>query len=438
MAGEFTTYNVERIGTFFRRQTIVRNLDNANVRGSVAIPLPLNWGDKIVKLTGKDVTTNSMYEKIGINQKSESILPIILMLQNCKDVYVYRSDNGGTKATTTIGASLVVTAKYTGLFGNNITVSVESLAEIDSFRVVTYVDGRVKDRQVVKKAEDLIANDYVVFEGTGAITAVAGTSLSGGTNGTIITNYTEFLDGIKYLDLDVIAVLDNTQINSVVKFIEDIRKDFGKDFRAVVNNANVNNEYVIKLKDQGFKTSDGDVISGNLFTAYISGLEAGSDGTVDNSYYAIPEATELINPVDDVIDDINNGYYILTTRADGAVIVEEDVNSLMRESGDKLTKTMQSNRNTRIIIGLKNRFRDDFDKNVIGKIDGLDTGLDAIQTKTINILKEAETNNEIKNFNPETDVEVVFGDDDDTIIINAYVQTVKSIKKVYINLYQRV
>lgn len=78
-------------------------------------------------------------------------------------------------------APLTATAKYVGVRGNDISVVVTALSSPEgSFEVSTVVDGEIKDQQTAKTVEELAANSWVDWSGTGALTANGqGTALTG-------------------------------------------------------------------------------------------------------------------------------------------------------------------------------------------------------------------------------------------------------------------
>lgn len=61
----------------------------------------------------------------------------------------------------------------------------EDVDNEDSFFVSTVVDGEIQDQQTAKTADELTANDWVVFSGTGALAATVGAPLVDGADGTV-------------------------------------------------------------------------------------------------------------------------------------------------------------------------------------------------------------------------------------------------------------
>ena len=131
-----------------------------------------------------------------------------------RKVLLYRpTASGAVKATMEI-APLTATAKYVGVRGNDISVVVTALSSPEgSFEVSTVVDGEIKDQQTAKTVEELAANSWVDWSGTGALTANVGTALTGGEDGVVAASaYSAFLTAIEPYKFDVLIYdgADNT------------------------------------------------------------------------------------------------------------------------------------------------------------------------------------------------------------------------------------
>lgn len=150
---------------------------------------------------------------------------------------------GGVKAAATIGtgdSAMKITALYSGTKGNNLTVAINQTAIKGKFEVVTLLGSATKDKQLAANIEELRANDFVAFEGTGALKTNAGVKLTGGTDATLTAaTMSNFLGAVKQKTWDAIGLplfgLDGTAFNAtVVTYIKALR-DAGKKVVAVVN-----------------------------------------------------------------------------------------------------------------------------------------------------------------------------------------------------------
>ena len=139
--------------------------------------------------------------------------------------------SGAVKATMEI-APLTATAKYVGVRGNDISVVVTALSSPEgSFEVSTVVDGEIKDQQTAKTVEELAANSWVDWSGTGALTANVGTALTGGEDGVVAASaYSAFLTAIEPYKFDVLIYdgADNTARTAMESFIKRVNTETGR------------------------------------------------------------------------------------------------------------------------------------------------------------------------------------------------------------------
>lgn len=108
------------------------------------------------------------------------------------------------------------------------------VAKENKFEVQTFLDGALKDKQVVATIPELISNDWVDFTGAGAPVANAGTKLTGGENGTVtaevLTSYFAAAEKVKWNTMGVPLTLENIGAQ-VTSFIKRMRDDLGKNVR---------------------------------------------------------------------------------------------------------------------------------------------------------------------------------------------------------------
>ncbi|MGO4374758.1 phage tail sheath N-terminal beta-sandwich domain-containing protein, partial [Paenibacillus sp. MCAF20] len=86
----------------------------------------------------------------------------------------------------------------------------ENVDDGDLFDVITYVSNVQADVQTVDGIASLVPNAFVVFGGTGALSATAGTALEGGANGSITNQqHIDFLSKIELLDFHTVALVSS-------------------------------------------------------------------------------------------------------------------------------------------------------------------------------------------------------------------------------------
>lgn len=443
--GTFQSQNKIRPGAYIKFQGVPSQDNIVGSRGVVTMAAPMGWGpeDQLIKITVNDLSNNNLEKIIGCNIYNEKAKLVKAALENAHTLLLYRGDKGGTKATATleVGASvsLKATAKYAGTIGNTISVGVKQSFS-DGYNVVTFLGSTQKDSQIVSRIEDLVSNDYVDFSGTGTIDREAvNTLLTTGTDGTFTTqNYIEYLAILKNTEFDTLAAysFEEDEIfngNDIKTFIQEMREQRGIKCQAVINNyAAANYEGVISTYNQGVRYADGSELSADEFVVWAAGATAGADITESNTYKVIENAVEITGDVleDDIETLITQGYFIISKRRDGAVVVEKDINTLVTLA-DNVTEAYKENKVIRLLDAIANHIANDFEQNYIGKVTSDSSGLALFKASIITYLTSLQTSGAIINFNSSTDVMVEAGEQPDSFYSEIYIQPTYSVNKLY-------
>jgi len=376
--GTWLSQTKVRPGAYINFKGVPKPVSSLGTRGVVTFPTPMSWGATITELLSTDLYDGKSLAKIGYVGTDEEAQLFRLALKHAYKAIVYRLDSGGTKAAAELG-NLIVTAKYAGVLGNNITVAI--VTNGDKFDVVTFFKGVEKNRQTVLNAQDLVDNEWVDFTGDGALVATVGTTLTGGTNGTVSdSTYTDYLNAIKSYNWNTMGIPQNsaTANTAVIAFIENLRENVGKKVQAVLYNADADYEGIISV-NQGYATTDEEV-SPTSFVAYIAGLTAGAEVNQSNTYHVIEGATSIIYPEgvtpygdEEIIDALKNGKLVLSARQDGAIVIEQDINTFHSFVVDK-GYIFSKNRVIRCLDEVNNSISLMYAKSYIGKVDNNDYG----------------------------------------------------------------
>lgn len=436
--GTFLAQNKIRPGAYINFKAVSKPLSKLGTRGIVTMPVAMSWGDTITELFSMDLLDGNSLAKIGYTAFDEESQVYREALKHCYKAIIYRLDTGGTKATATI-APLTATAKYAGVVGNSISVAV--VANGSAFDVITYYKGAEKDRQTVTTVASLDDNDWVDFSGTGNVAANAGTTLSTGTNGTVdAATYATYLNAIKSYRWNTMGVpQDSVASNAAfITFITSMRETYGRKVQAVLYNATGDYEGIISVA-QGYKTAI-ETVSPTTFIAYIAGLTAGSNIDSSNTYHVIEGAVSIEYPAgvtpygdDDIIAALQAGELVLSTRQDGKVVIEQDINTLHTFTADK-GYAFSKNRVIRTLDEINNSIALLFENNYIGKVDNTDDGRNIFKADVIAYLNTLQDIGAIQNFDSVTDIEVLAGEAIDSVVANLAVQPVDSMEKLYLTV----
>lgn len=283
--GTWTGQNKVQPGVYINTKSKGNLAAQIGEKGTVAIAEALSWGpggemqtiipgEELMPYIGYDV----MHEKALFLQEmmkgsNTTPGPIKILLYRLKGT-------GGAKAAATVG-TVTATALYEGVRGNDITVVIQEEPDMEgTYTVSTVVDGKVRDEQVVSKASELSANNWVTFSSSAEdITETAGTALTGGKDPTITNaDHAEFLSQLEKYDFDIV-VYDGTEqtiVQAYASFVKRISEKVGHKCQAVMAGAeSCDSEWVISCGN-GVKLSDGTVLSPQQATWWLGGAEAGA------------------------------------------------------------------------------------------------------------------------------------------------------------------
>ena len=439
--GTWTNQNKIRPGVYIRF-TSSRGLGlTVSDRGTVAIPKALSWGPVETVQTieaGADMTPYTGYDITNPNNRFlNEIFKGTNRTAAPNKVLLYRLGTSGQEQATTTAAPLTATAKYPGARGNDISIVITELTTPeDTFTVSTVVDGEIVDQQTAKTVEELNANDWVTWSGTGALAASAGQALSGGADGTpASSDYTDFLAAIEPYKFDVLIYdgSDSTVRDAMVAFVKRLSEEEGAYTQlAAAGLTNPDSRYVINI-NSGVVLSDGTELTPQQVTWWAGGATAGARYNEDLTYAAYPGAVDVTAKLTNsgYEQAIQDGQFVLFAD-DGAVKVEYDINSLVTYTPD-ITDVYHYNRTMRLVNTIANDIYQQFSDGYIGAVNNNEQGRMMFKSAIVGYLLTIQANNGIQNFEAD-DVEVLAGEAVDAIVVNLAIQPVGSVNKIYVTL----
>lgn len=442
-AGVWNGQNKLRPGAYINFKAVRNANVSATARGIVALPLALGWGpeNKVVEVLAAEIADGTFTKKLGCTIDDPAVQPLIEAMKYASKALVYSLTAGGVKASATIGTgetALKVSALYSGTKGNDLSVVITQAANKGKFEVLTLLGTVTKVKQVGEKIEDLTANAFVSFEGAGALKVNAGTKLTGGTDSAVTAvSLSSFLSAIERKNWNAVGLplfgVDGTAFNATVGAYIKALRDSGKKVVAVVNGyPGADSEGVVSV-DQGYRTET-ETVSVDAFVGTVAGMCAGTPINQSNTYRTITGALEIINPkTDDEIEEgILNGCFMLSYRQDETVVVESDINTLVNIDADK-SEAFKKNRVVRTLDDIANTVRATFENNFIGKVARDAAGKNAFKAAVIKYFTQLQNMSAIQNFTAD-DIEVMDGDNIDSIVVNVSVQPLDSMEKLYMTV----
>lgn len=443
MGGTFLVQNKVRPGAYINFVAKPKSLMNVSDRGIASFAVPMSWGPegKIIDLLSSDLTDGTSITKIGYSGTETESLLFRLALQNCYRLKTWRLDTGGTKATATIGTgdtALNPSAKYTGICGNKIQIVILKDTVTNLFTVETLYNGLRKDIQTkLTGASELKDNDFIDWNVNvnTVLTATAGTSLSGGTNGTVTesTAYPLFWNAMKTETFNTMGLLstDETIKTSFCEYITDLRENEGiKVQGCVCNKPGYDYEGIIS-SDQGFKTASEEVSAVN-FVAWVTGATAGAEINESNTHKTVQDAIEIINEYTNtqIIEKLQSGCFLISRTRKGTILVEKDINTLHSFTAKK-SYDFSKNRVIRVLDEAGNTCMDTWDESYCGKLDNDADGRNIYKADLISYGNILQGIHAITNFEGADDIDVEMGDDIDAVTVRWPIQPVDAMEKLY-------
>lgn len=436
--GTWTTQNKVRPGVYINFVSEPKPLGTPSDRGIVTMAIPLSWGPEkqVIEIHAGD----DVYDVLGYDITAPQLLLVKEALKRAKTLLLYRL-NQGTKATATVGTNLTVTAKYGGVRGNDITIVVQpNIDDETKYDVKTLVDGREVDSQTVGTVEELKANAWVEFSGSGALETTAGTPLTGGADGTVTNqDHMDYLATMEAYEWHTMALpSDDATLKPIyAAYVRRLREDEGKYVQVVLANyPEADYEGVISVKN-GVILSDGTVIDAVKATAWVAGATAGAAVNQSLTYTAYDDAVDVDVRYSnsDIIKALNNGEFLFVPR-DGKAVVEQDINTFCSFTPTK-GKERRKNRVIRVLDGIANDIKRIFEQFYIGKVDNNDDGRNLFRKECISYLGTLQTIGAIQNFDPQKDVNVLPGNEVDSILVELHVMPVDAVEKIYMTVTVR-
>lgn len=437
-----------RPGTYINFESTRQDLIGVSPRGIVLIPLighDYGPAKEFISLTGD--APDAAMTKLGysVYDDNESMLLIREAFKNANTVIAY-IPNQGAKATGSAGA-LTATARYGGTRGNSLRFIVTA-NPVSGFDVTVFLGTAIVSQyEGLTTIDELVEQDdsWIKFSGTGALSANAGITLSGGTTAeTAANDITAFLDAAESIRWNTLAFpLEATGeegdpapalFEAVKSKIKYLREEAGKYRKAVVPNFKADYEGIINVTNSVALADH--VLTTAQVTAWVAGADAGASNTQSNTYVTYTGAVDIIGQKNnaEAIAAINNGEFFFSFSEEGDVVVEYDINSLTSFNAPK-DKTYRKNRVLRVFDTFAESLMLNFPPN---KYDNSPIGWDIMEGVGRSIMKQFEDAGALKNVDYDNDFSVDRGrSSGDETYFNVGLEAVDSAEKLFFTIKTR-
>lgn len=437
--GTFITQNKILPGTYMNFVSADRAAASVSERGIAAMPVPLSWGPdhEIFTVSKEDFQKNS--EKIfGYAFSAPELTELRDLFQNIRTGHFFKINHGGEKA-----ASAYCTAKYSGVRGNQIMVTIyaneASVSGKERFDVCTYFDGKLKDEQKgVAAVTDLKSNNYVEWKASAVLSLTAGTVCTGGTDGAAVNgNYQEFLDKLENYSFNTLgaAVTDNAVKGLFANWTKRMRDEIGAKFQCVLYRySNADHEGIISVENRLAEETEADASAQSAAAVYwLTGMQAGSavnrsltNATYDGELQIYAEYTQA-----ELKQGLAAGKLQLH-RVGDTVRILEDINTLVSVTDSKGID-FQNNQTMRVLDQIGNDIAVLFNDRYLGKIPNDDSGRISLWNDIVRHHQELETIRAIEAFLPEQ-LTVEKGEGKKTVVITDHITPVSAMAQLYMTV----
>lgn len=437
-------------GIYFRFESAAKKRTQLGGRGIVALPFILNWGKPKSFIPITDDKDTVKY--LGAEIDDPELLMVKEAKKESKTVLVYRL-NDGEKATIEIGATATATAKCSGTLGNKLVIRIaENVLDEEKKDITVFLGLRRVVRQTIKDVADFKSNDYIELSGTGELTLTAGTNLAGGTNGDVTNeDFMDFMDAaeVEYFDAIGLPVDDDEELKAVfASFIKRLRDESGIKIAGVMANyagdfegiINVANNVTIAVPGAIKGQFDEKELTVAECVPWVAGASAGASVQKSLTFVEYKGAVDVPERLDTYakIDAVQNGEFIFSyDPRDKVVSVEMDINSFTSFT-DKKDKQFSDNKIMRVLDGINNdltreikwaiKTRNEANRSIPTNGDGAQY----IRTLITLYMNTLQTEEGIKNFDSNTDIEISITEEGNGFYIKVYAQPVYAAIKYYV------
>lgn len=440
--GKWLFQNKKLPGTYINFVSKDRASIDVVERGYGTMPLELDWGasGKIFRVSAEDFIKSSQ-EIFGYDYGHEKMKPLRDLYKHLKVGYFYRLNGNGETAKNDLA-----TAKYPGIRGNDITISVQNdIDNSDSFIVKTFIKTndvlKVVDIQKnITKVSELKDNAFVIWDKSVTLKVNAGSTLSGGTNGASVTvaDYQKYIELIEpyYFNIIAYAGSDTTIKNLLVNFTKRCREETGSKFQLIVHGLEkVNYEGVISVKNDVLDnlSNKGEIVY------WLCGKEASCaiNASCTNALYDGEYKVKTSYKQFELEQSLENGMLTFHNVSDsvggnvvGDVRVLADINTFTEFTKEK-NIDFSLNQVVRVLDNAALDIARIFNKMYLGKVQNDDSGRISLWKDGVKLFEEYHRVRAIQNFKDKDLPVPAQGEDKTSVVWSFEIQPTTCMEKLY-------
>lgn len=422
--GTFTSQNKKLPGAYINLVSAQNASSIYGERGTAALGIELDWGqdEKIIEVTSKNFTKNAL-KIFGYEYYDDKLKGLRDLFKNTEKAFLYRL-NSGEKASNDYA-----TAKHSGTRGNDLKIIITKNIDDDTkYDVSTYLGTKEVDIQTVSVVSDLSDNDYVTFKSK-SLAVTAGTSLTGGTNGTVTGEvYQKFLDLLESYQFNSLGCVssESSIINMYISYTKRLRDTLGIKFQTVVFNTAADYEGVINVKNTTTESTTGLIY---WVTGVIAGCAINKSNT--NKVYDGEFIVNTSYTQEQLKESIDDGEFVLHQVGDVVrVLIDNNSLTTVTEEKDEIFKLNQT---IRLLDQVAVDISTLFNTTYVGKVPNNESGRISLWNDITTLFREYQTVQAIENFK-DSDVSVEIGENKKAVMVDVSVQIVNAMEKLYMTV----
>lgn len=423
--GTFLVQNKVLPGAYINFISINNASATLSERGIAALGIEADWGPsgEVFAVTSGEFQKES--QKIfGYPYTHEKLKGLREIFANIHTLYAYRLNGDGKKAENEYA-----TAKYPGLRGNDLSISIGSSVDEGSFDVKTLLNNKLVDKQKVKMVKDLKANDFVDFKDSFELSLMANKALTGGSNGEVTgDSHQKFLDKLEKYSFNALGCVTTDDVTKglYINYTKRLRDEMGKKFQTVVYNKAADYEGVVNVKNKAIGSEAGLVY-------WVTGIVAGTpvNKSALNKKYDGEFEVDVNYKQAELEKAIQSGEFTLHQVGDD-IRVLNDINSLVT-TNDTKGHVFKDNQTIRVIDQIANDIAVLFNTKYLGVVPNDKAGRVSLWADIVKHHEELEAIRAIEDFNDE-DVKVYQGDSKKSVVVSDLVNVINAMEKLYMTV----
>ncbi|MDF7636926.1 phage tail sheath family protein [Leuconostocaceae bacterium ESL0958] len=444
--GNFSAQNKVLPGAYVNVKSMPSAIStSAGERGTVFTVLTdVGWGAE-----GLSTVTagTDFFKKYGADLNSPKLLGLNMILRNAKKALVYNINDGSPARGTFDNLPATAVAKYPGVAGNDITVTISPDSGLTAtFTIETVMGTKVVDKQSsIYSFDDFNENPYITFQTqpgkNGRVELLklpepVSVKLSGATQISSGTGMYGVQSAIEKSDFNTMVAADAADDSPLHRLFAEaavrLRNEEGKKVQAVIPmREDTPDDEGIIVVGNSLILNNGTTLTESQAAGYVAGATAAALPNESLTY-------RQINGVKDVTpytmgDEraIQEGVFVFTKSRD-KVKVLQDINSLHTFT-DTHGRDFSKNRPLRVLDDIANTIRITWEDSFVGKVTNNASGRDLFKASVVAYLTTLTNMNAIEAFKVD-DINVRSGDNKDSVVVDLLVQPTDAMEKLYLSV----